>query len=59
VNFAARLPSFLLNIALIILTGKMVKKAVCHFTYRVYFTNNARILIHTGVVSTDTAYYFV
>jgi 4-amino-4-deoxy-L-arabinose transferase-like glycosyltransferase len=58
-EFASRLPSFLLNIALVIITGKMVKKSGMSFYLPGFILlTMPEFLIHTGVVSTDTALLF-
>lgn len=58
-EFASRLPSFLLNIILIIVTGKMVKKSSMSFYLPGFILlTMPEFLIHTGVVSTDTALLF-
>ena len=58
-EFASRLPSFLLNIILIIVTGKMVKKSGMSFYLPGFILlTMPEFLIHTGVVSTDTALLF-
>lgn len=58
-EFAARFPSFLLSVILIIIAGKMVKKE----GYSIYLPGfilltMPEFLIHTGVVSTDTSLEF-
>jgi len=58
-EFAARFPSFLLSIILIIITGKMVKKEGGSFYLPGFILlTMPEFLIHTGVVSTDTTLEF-
>ena len=58
-EFAARFPSFLLSIILIIITGKMVKKEGHSFYLPGFILlTMPEFLIHTGVVSTDTTLEF-
>lgn len=58
-EFAARFPSFLLSIILIIITGKMVKKNGTSFYLPGFILlTMPEFLIHTGVVSTDTTLEF-
>jgi 4-amino-4-deoxy-L-arabinose transferase-like glycosyltransferase len=58
-EFAARFPSFLLSILLIIITGKMVKKEGGSFYLPGFILlTMPEFLIHTGVVSTDTTLEF-
>lgn len=58
-EFAARFPSFILSVILIIIAGKMVKKEG-HSLYLPGFIllTMPEFLIHTGVVSTDTTLEF-
>ncbi|HQZ25204.1 MAG TPA: glycosyltransferase family 39 protein [Flavobacterium sp.] len=58
-EFAARFPSFLLSIILIIIAGKMVKKEGYSFYLPGFILlTMPEFLIHTGVVSTDTSLEF-
>ena len=58
-EFAARFPSFLLSIILVIITGKMVKKEGGSFYLPGFILlTMPEFLIHTGVVSTDTTLEF-
>ena len=58
-EFAARFPSFLLSIILIIIAGKMVKKDGYSFYLPGFILlTMPEFLIHTGVVSTDTSLQF-
>lgn len=58
-EFAARFPSFLLSIILIIITGKIVKKEGGSFYLPGFILlTMPEFLIHTGVVSTDTTLEF-
>ncbi|NDP28645.1 MAG: phospholipid carrier-dependent glycosyltransferase, partial [Flavobacterium sp.] len=58
-EFAARFPSFLLSIILLIITGKMAKKSgVSFYLPGFILLTMPEFLIHTGVVSTDTALEF-
>jgi 4-amino-4-deoxy-L-arabinose transferase-like glycosyltransferase len=58
-EFAARFPSFLLSIVLIIIAGKMVKKDGYSFYLPGFILlTMPEFLIHTGVVSTDTSLEF-
>ncbi|MBF2709016.1 ArnT family glycosyltransferase [Flavobacterium soyangense] len=58
-EFAARFPSFLLSVILIIIAGKMVKKEGYSFYLPGFILlTMPEFLIHTGVVSTDTALEF-
>lgn len=58
-EFAARFPSFLLSIILIIITGKMVKREGGSFYLPGFILlTMPEFLIHTGVVSTDTTLEF-
>lgn len=58
-EFASRFPSFLLSIILIIIAGKMVKKDGVSFYFPGFILlTMPEFLIHTGVVSTDTALEF-
>mgnify|MGYP003605346615 FL=1 len=58
-EFAARFPSFLLSIILIVITGKMVQKEGYSFYLPGFILlTMPEFLIHTGVVSTDTTLEF-
>ena len=58
-EFAARFPSFILSIILIIIAGKMVKKDGYSFYLPGFILlTMPEFLIHTGVVSTDTSLEF-
>lgn len=58
-EFAARFPSFLLSILLVILCGKMAKKGGASFYLPGFILlTMPEFLIHTGVVSTDTTLEF-
>jgi len=58
-EFAARFPSFLLSIILIIIAGKMAKKSgVSFYLPGFILLTMPEFLIHTGVVSTDTTLEF-
>jgi 4-amino-4-deoxy-L-arabinose transferase-like glycosyltransferase len=58
-EFAARFPSFLLSLILIIIAGKMVKKDGYSFYLPGFILlTMPEFLIHTGVVSTDTSLEF-
>lgn len=58
-EFAARFPSFLLSIILIIVAGKIVKKEGASFYLPGFILlTMPEFLIHTGVVSTDTSLEF-
>ena len=58
-EFAARFPSFVLSVILIIIAGKMVKKEGYSFYLPGFILlTMPEFLIHTGVVSTDTALEF-
>jgi 4-amino-4-deoxy-L-arabinose transferase-like glycosyltransferase len=58
-EFAARLPSFILNILILVITGKIVKKTGLPFYLPGFILlTMPEFLIHTGVVSTDTAFAF-
>lgn len=58
-EFASRLPSFILNLLLIILTGRIAKKnGVSFYLPGFILLTMPEFLIHTGVVSTDTALGF-
>lgn len=58
-EFAARFPSFLLSIILIIITGKLAKKNGASFYLPGFILlTMPEFLIHTGVVSTDTTLEF-
>ncbi len=55
-EFAARFPSFLLSVILIIFAGKMIKKEGYSFYLPGFILlTMPEFLIHTGVVSTDTS----
>jgi 4-amino-4-deoxy-L-arabinose transferase-like glycosyltransferase len=58
-EFAARFPSFLLSVILIIIAGKIVKKDGYSFYLPGFILlTMPEFLIHTGVVSTDTSLEF-
>ncbi|WP_369765226.1 ArnT family glycosyltransferase [Flavobacterium sp. WC2429] len=58
-EFASRFPSFLLSILLVIIAGKMVEKSGASFYLPGFILlTMPEFLIHTGVVSTDTALEF-
>ena len=58
-EFAARFPSFLLSIILIIIVGKMAKKNGASFYLPGFILlTMPEFLLHTGVVSTDTTLEF-
>ena len=58
-EFAARFPSFILSIVLIIIAGKMAKKSGASFYLPGFILlTMPEFLIHTGVVSTDTTLEF-
>ena len=58
-EIAARLPSFLLSIALLIILGNLVKKSKISFYLPAFILlTTPEFLLHTGVVSTDTALCF-
>lgn len=58
-EISARLPSFLLSIVLLIILGNMVKKLKYSFYLPAFILlTTPEFLIHTGVVSTDTALCF-
>jgi 4-amino-4-deoxy-L-arabinose transferase-like glycosyltransferase len=58
-EFAARFPSFILSIILIIIAGKMAKKSGASFYLPGFILlTMPEFLIHTGVVSTDTTLEF-
>lgn len=58
-EFAARFPSFILSIILMIIAGKMVKKDGYSFYLPGFILlTMPEFLIHTGVVSTDTSLEF-
>lgn len=58
-EFAARFPSFILSILLIIIAGKMVKKDGYSFYLPGFILlTTPEFLIHTGVVSTDSSLQF-
>jgi 4-amino-4-deoxy-L-arabinose transferase-like glycosyltransferase len=58
-EFAARFPSFFLSILLLIIAGKMAKKSgVSFYLPGFILLTMPEFLIHTGVVSTDTALEF-
>lgn len=58
-EFAARFPSFLLSIILILIAGKIVKKeGVSFYLPGFILLTMPEFLIHTGVVSTDTSLEF-
>ncbi|EIA08772.1 ArnT family glycosyltransferase [Flavobacterium frigoris] len=58
-EFAARFPSFLLSILLLVIAGKMAKKSgVSFYLPGFILLTTPEFLVHTGVVSTDTALEF-
>lgn len=58
-EFASRFPSFILSILLLIIAGKMAKKSGASFYLPGFILlTMPEFLIHTGVVSTDTALEF-
>ena len=58
-EFAARFPSFILSIILIIIAGKMAKKSGASFYLPGFvLLTMPEFLLHTGVVSTDTTLEF-
>jgi|LakMenE18May11ns_1017448.scaffolds.fasta_scaffold9913543_2 4-amino-4-deoxy-L-arabinose transferase-like glycosyltransferase len=58
-EFAARFPSFILSIILIIIVGKMAKKNGASFYLPGFILlTMPEFLLHTGVVSTDTTLEF-
>jgi 4-amino-4-deoxy-L-arabinose transferase-like glycosyltransferase len=58
-EFASRFPSFFLSIILIIIAGKIAKKSgVSFYLPGFILLTMPEFLIHTGVVSTDTALEF-
>ncbi|MFV5690243.1 ArnT family glycosyltransferase [Flavobacterium sp. ZT3R25] len=58
-EFAARFPSFLLNVIIVIIVGKMIKNEGISFWLPGFILlTMPEFLIHTGVVSTDTALVF-
>ena len=58
-EFAARFPSFILSIILIIIVGKMTKKSGASFYLPGFILlTMPEFLLHTGVVSTDTTLEF-
>lgn len=58
-EIAARLPSFVLSIALLIILGNLEKKAKTSFYLPAFILlTTPEFLLHTGVVSTDTALCF-
>jgi 4-amino-4-deoxy-L-arabinose transferase-like glycosyltransferase len=58
-EFASRFPSFILNILIIIIAGKVVKKQGLSFYLPGFILlTMPEFLIHTGVVSTDTVFAF-
>jgi len=58
-EFAARFPSFLLSIILIIIAGKIVKKeGISFYLPGFILLTMPEFLLHTGVVSTDTSLEF-
>jgi len=58
-EFAARLPSYLLNVLILIIAGKIVKKEGLSFYLPGFILlTMPEFLIHTGVVSTDTSFVF-
>ena len=58
-EFASRFPSFILNILILIIAGKIVKKQGMSFYLPGFILlTMPEFLIHTGVVSTDTVFAF-
>jgi len=58
-ELTARLPSFLVSISILIIIGKIVKKSGVSFYLPAFILlTMPEFLIHTGVVSTDTALNF-
>lgn len=58
-EFAARFPSYLLSIILILIAGKLVKKeGISFYLPGFILLTMPEFLIHTGVVSTDTTLEF-
>ena len=58
-EFASRLPSYILNVLIVILAGRIVKKSGLSFYLPGFILlTMPEFLIHTGVVSTDTAFVF-
>ena len=58
-EFASRFPSFILNILILIIAGKIVKKKGLSFYLPGFILlTMPEFLIHTGVVSTDTVFAF-
>ncbi|MBN4070710.1 glycosyltransferase family 39 protein [Olleya sp. AH-315-F22] len=58
-EISARLPSFLLSIGLLFILGNLVKKAKTSFYLPAFILlTTPEFLLHTGVVSTDTALCF-
>lgn len=58
-EFAARLPSYLMNLFVIFILGKWVKRAgISFFIIAFILLTTPEFLIHSGVVSTDTALAF-
>jgi 4-amino-4-deoxy-L-arabinose transferase-like glycosyltransferase len=58
-EFASRFPSFLLNILILVILGKIVKKSGASFYLPGFILlTMPEFLIHTGVVSTDTTFAF-
>lgn len=54
-EFAARFPSFLLSVLLLVIAGKMAKKSgVSFYLPGFILLTMPEFLVHTGVVSTDT-----
>lgn len=58
-EIAARLPSFLLGIGLLLILGNLVKRSKISFYVPAFILlTTPEFLLHTGVVSTDTALSF-
>ena len=58
-EFAARFPEYLINILIIIIVGRIVKKSGLSFYLPGFILlTMPEFLIHTGVVSTDTSFAF-
>ena len=58
-EIAARLPFFALNILLLVILGKLLKKTGVSFYLPAFILlSTPEFLIHTGVISTDTALAF-
>ncbi len=58
-EFASRFPSYLLNVLILVIAGRIVKKTGASFYLPGFILlTMPEFLIHTGVVSTDTAFAF-